>query len=120
MTKIAKKFAETISSSVSRELYNRAQELQMKWDAINMKVYGKRFKLADLSEIVWSLGLGILEELPQPTIIDTLATKRINDEALRVQIRKARKGLKAPRTLSGLSDDQVQAMLRGQSGENEE
>jgi hypothetical protein len=119
MTKKATKFAETISSSVSREIYNRAHELQRKWDDINFKVYGKRFTMSDLAEIVWPLALGVLEEMPQPNVLDTLATKRINDQALKVQIKKARKSLKSPKTLSALSDDQVQAMLHGQAGEND-
>jgi hypothetical protein len=120
MPKTSTKFAKVLGVSVSKETFDRANKLQQYWDKICLEKFDQRFRMSDLGELVWNIALGILEDLPPATMMDTLATKHLNEDTLKVEIRKARKMLKHPRTLSSLTDDQIAAMTSGKGGPTEE
>lgn len=107
MTKKAKKFAVPLNISVSKEMFDRAQILQSKWDTICLAKFDKRFRMSDLGEIVWTIGLAVLEELKDDMILDTLAKEHVNDELIAVEIKRVRKQLKTPKALSDLTDEQL-------------
>lgn len=113
MTKTAKKFAIPLNVSVSKEMYDRAQKLQQSWDSISWEKFNKRYRMSDLGELVWSIGLGVLEELDRGAVMETLANETAINELVKVEVKKARKALKAPKALSDLTDNQIEGMIRG-------
>jgi hypothetical protein len=120
MTKIAKKFAVPFSVSVSKETYDRAQKLQQTWDGISWEKFQKRFRISDLGELVWTIGLSVLEELDKGNVMQTLANEAMNEELIKVEVRKARKSLKSPRNLSALTDAQIEQLVSGKGDLPEE
>lgn len=113
MTKKAKKFAVPLNISVSKEMYDRAQRLQQAWDAISLSKFDKRFRMSDLGDLVWQIGLSVLEELNKGDVMETIAKECINNDMIKVEVRKARKALKTPNSLSQLTDSQIEAMASG-------
>jgi hypothetical protein len=120
MPKTSTKYAKVIGISASKELYDRFQLLQQKWDRLCLEKFDKRFRVSDLGELALNIALPILEDLPLETMMDTLATHRLNDDLLKVEIKKARKALKSPKTLSNLTDEQIAGMISSRTGESEE
>ena len=120
MTRKPTKFAVPLNTSVSKETYDRAQKLQQSWDGESLTKFDKRFRMSDLAEIVWDLALGILESLPRQTMFEAIAEEKIGENALKVEIRKARRRAKAKLRISDMTDDQVNAMINGKSEGDEE
>jgi len=79
LVKRAKKFAVPLNVSVRRETFDRAQKLQLRWDALRLEQFGKRFRVSDLGEIVWNVGLDRLERLDREAIIETLKSGRLSE-----------------------------------------
>jgi hypothetical protein len=111
--KKAKKFAVPLNISVAKEMYDRAQNLQRTWDNVSWEKFNKRFRMSDLGELVWEIGLSVLEELDKGGVMDAIAKEAVSEELIKIEVRKAKKGLKAPKAFSDLTDNQIEAIAHG-------
>jgi hypothetical protein len=115
-----KKFAVSWSISVSKEMHDRARDIQQKWDNVSTKKFDKRFRMSDLGVIALEIGLEVVEAMPMPTVLDTIASEEISEDVLKIQVKKAKKSLRTPKTISGVTDEQVENMIRNSKGNDEE
>jgi len=77
MGRVAKKFAVPLNVSVSKPTFDRANKLQLQWDALSLEKLGKRVRMSDLAEIIWDAGLRVLEQFDEKSILD--AVQRIKE-----------------------------------------
>jgi hypothetical protein len=120
MTRRLSKYAVVLNLSVSKETRDRVIELKIKWSQISHDKFDKLVNISEIGQLALDVGLEVLESLPRPRIEETLAKDKVSDYILSVQVKKARKALKEPRTISNMTDDQIENMISGKSENDEE
>lgn len=118
--KKAYKFAKVLGVSVTTETFNRANKLQQKMDEIRLRKLNKRFRMSDLGEMAWRIGLGVLEELNKDALEDVLASNENISKAVTVEVSRLRKAPKIAKTLGDVSNEQVEEWEREAKAENTE
>lgn len=115
MPRVATKFAVPLNTSVRKETKERAVETLDKWQKINRALvtegYQKEFRMSDLAEIVWNVGLEVLEKLEKDNIIDTISSQKVNEETVDVEVKRIRKSNRIPKTLSQMSDEDIKRIV---------
>lgn len=120
MTRKAQKFAVILNLSVTKETKDRVIALKIEWDKIGHEKFDKLVNTSEIGQLALDIGLEVLESLPKPMIEDTIAKDKLSDDILKIEVKKARRSLKEPKTFSNLTDDQIENTARGKSGDNEE
>jgi hypothetical protein len=119
MPRKPKKFAVSWSISVSKEMHERAEKIQMEWHKISVEKLDRKFSMSDLGTIALEIGLEVIESMPKPTMLDTLSKKEISEHILKIEVRKAKRSLRTPKTLSNMTDEQIEEMTKGKLGDNQ-
>jgi hypothetical protein len=102
------KFAKVLGVSVATETFNRANKMQANMNLLSLKVRNERFNMSDLGEMVWRIGLGVLEELNKNALTSVLESDENLSKAVSVEVARLRKAPRIAKSLGDVSDEQVE------------